>query len=266
MRVCPAFGVTIGSLMVGKPLDFRASGPEEENWGLPNLKRLSIEAHQLAVAKVKAMENSLPDQNHIVSALQRDREQALAIFFEMVRQRLSRIVGFRLDARLAGRISQSDVIQETFVRASKRIDHYLAQPAMPFFVWLRLEVQQQLIELHRMHFNAEKRDVRREVSMLGHVDAGQTSVALAARLAADMTSPSQLFRRAEQVAWLEQTLGNMNEVDREVIALRHFEELNNEETAEVLQITTAAASKRYLRALKRLREICQQAGTFDQVE
>lgn len=210
------------------------------------------------------MTDSLPSQSVIVDRLSREREQALAHFFQLVRERLNRIVGFRLDHRLGGRVSQSDVIQETFVRAVKRLDHYLTHPDMPFFVWLRLEVQQQLIELHRMHFGAEKRDVRREVAILGHAHSGQTSMAIAAQLAAQMTSPSELFRRAEKIAWLEKTLNDMNELDREVIALRHFEELSNEETARLLNITPTAASKRYLRALKRLREISQSSSLHDE--
>lgn len=209
------------------------------------------------------MIESLPSQSQIISQLQTDREQALAVFFEMVRQRLQRVVGFRLDHRLGGRVSHSDVIQETYVRAAKRIDHYLKQPDMPFFVWLRLEVQQQLIEIHRMHFGAEKRDVRREVSMLGFTNSEQTSVAIAAQLVGQMTSPSELYRRAEQMAWLEKTLNEMNEMDREVIALRHFEELSNEETARILEITPTAASKRYLRALKKLREISERSPFGD---
>lgn len=210
------------------------------------------------------MSQSLPSQSEIVLQLSREREQALGHFFQLVRERLQRIIGFRLDHRLNGRVSQSDVLQETYVRAAKRLDHYLRQPDMPFFVWLRLEVQQQLIELHRMHFGAEKRDVRREVSMLGYAHSDQTSVAIAQHLAAQMTSPSELFRRAEKIAWLERTLNDMNEMDREVIALRHFEELSNEETARILDITPAAASKRYLRALKRLREISQSTSLMDE--
>lgn len=209
------------------------------------------------------MADTLPSQPEIIARLSTEREQALGYFFEMVRQRLQRIIGFRLDHRLGGRVSQSDVLQETYVRAAKRLDHYLQQPDMPFFVWLRLEVQQQLIELHRMHFGAEKRDVRREVSMLGHAHSDQTSIAIAAHLAAQMTTPSELFRRAEKIAWLEKTLNEMNELDREVIALRHFEELSNEETARLLEITPTAASKRYLRALKRLREISSSSSLHD---
>ena len=202
-------------------------------------------------------ESQLPEQAEIVNQLASNREEALAHFFSLVHDRLKRIVNFRLDYRLNGRISESDVIQDTYVRAAQRLDSFLEKPEMPFFVWLRLEIQQQLVDIHRHHFGAEKRDVRKEVSLV-KPKSDQTSMALAAHLVAQMTSVSQLFEKAEQIASVERTLNEMNELDREVIALRHFEELSNIETAEVLGIQPAAASKRYLRALKRLREIMEQ--------
>jgi len=197
-----------------------------------------------------------------VAALEADREEALAKYFFAVEPRLKRIVNFRLDYRLGGRVSESDVIQETYVRAAKRIDSFLDKDDMPFFVWLRLEVSQKLAEIHRHHFGAEKRDVRKEVKLRGNNDSGKTSMALAAHIVAQLTSPSQLMQRAEQIATLENTLAEMNELDREVIALRNFEELSNLETAKTLGIEPAAASKRYLRALKRLREIMEKAKSY----
>jgi RNA polymerase sigma-70 factor (subfamily 1) len=202
-------------------------------------------------------DQQLPDRTEIVDALTADREEALAKYFSAVQGRLKRIVNFRLDYRLSGRVSESDVIQETYVRAAKRIDSFLEKDDMPFFVWLRLEVSQKLFEIHRHHFGAEKRDIRKEIKLGQSADTGKTSMALAAHIVAQLTSPSRLVERAEQIAILEKTLSEMNELDREVIALRNFEELSNIETAEILNIEPAAASKRYLRALKRLREIME---------
>lgn len=209
------------------------------------------------------MPDSLPEQHEIVAALRSDGENALAHFFEAVQPRLKRIINFRLDYRLSGRVSESDVIQETYVRAAKRIGSYLEKDDMPFFVWLRLEISQKLHEIHRYHFGAEMRDVRKEMKLGQTNDSGKTSMALAAHIVAQMTSPSRLVEKAEQIAFLEKALNEMNELDREVIALRHFEELSNIETAEILNIQPAAASKRYLRALTRLREIMESAKEFD---
>ncbi len=207
------------------------------------------------------METGLPEHEEVLRQLTTDREQALARFFSEVRDRLARVIAFRLDYRLSGRVSESDVIQDTFVRAAQRIDSYLDKPDMPFFVWLRLEANQRLHEIHRQHFGAEKRDVRREINLTQKSEGNQTSLALAAQLVAQMTSASQIIERAEQINRLEKTLNEMNELDREVIALRHFEELSNLETAEILKIEPAAASKRYIRALKRLKEIMESLQT-----
>jgi RNA polymerase sigma-70 factor (ECF subfamily) len=210
------------------------------------------------------MNDLLPEQHEIVAALKSDGTEALARFFETVQPRLKRIVNFRLDYRLSGRVSESDVIQDTYVRAAKRIDSFLEkEKTMPFFIWLRLEISQKLHEIHRHHFGAEMRDIRKELKRGPTNDTGQTSMALAAHIVAQMTSPSRIVERAEQIAHLEKALNEMNELDREVIALRHFEELSNLETAEILNILPAAASKRYLRALKKLREIMQTAKEFD---
>lgn len=201
------------------------------------------------------MNEQLPEHEELLQQLTSDREEALAKFYSIVRDRLARVVAFRLDYRLSGRVSESDVLQDTYVRAAQRIESYLDKPDMPFFVWLRLEANQRLHEIHRQHFGAEKRDIRREVNLSQKPSANQTSLALAAHLVAQMTSASQIIERAEQINKLERTLNEMNELDREVIALRHFEELSNLETAEILKIEPAAASKRYIRALKRLKEI-----------
>ena len=208
------------------------------------------------------MADDLPNRDEIVAALEADREEALAKYFFAVEGRLKRIVNFRLDYRLGGRVSESDVIQETYVRAAKRIDSFLKKDDMPFFVWLRLEVSQKLAEIHRHHFGAEKRDVRKEVKFQANNNSGKTSLALAAHIVAQLTSPSLMMQRAEQIATLEATLAEMNELDREVIVMRNFEELSNLETAKMLGIEPAAASKRYLRALKRLREIMEKAKNY----
>ena len=208
------------------------------------------------------MTPDLPQQQEIIQRLEQDREEALAELYQLVRERLRRVIDFRLDHRLTGRVSNSDVLQETYVRAAQRIDSYLEKPDMPFFVWLRLEANQRLQEIHRFHFGAEKRDIRREVKPIGKQGQGNTSVQLAAHIVAQMTSPSGVFQKAQQIDALEKTLSEMNDTDREVIALRHFEELSNIETAKVLGIEPEAASKRYIRALKRLKEIMQQHAAF----
>jgi RNA polymerase sigma-70 factor (ECF subfamily) len=181
--------------------------------------------------------------------------QALAELFSGHRERLGRLVSFRLSPRLYGRVDVDDVLQESYLAAAARLDHFLSRPAGSFFIWLRLVVLQTLTDLHRTHLGAQIRDAHREVSLQAAPWTAATSACLAARLLANLTSPSQAAIRAEQAGQLENALQSMNPVDREILALRHFEELSNQETAEVLGIEQKAASIRYVRALKRLKQI-----------
>ncbi|MEM1068132.1 MAG: sigma-70 family RNA polymerase sigma factor [Planctomycetota bacterium] len=183
--------------------------------------------------------------------------QALADVFSHFRQRLARIVQFRLDYRLTARVSDSDVLQETYLAAADRLDHFGKHPEMSPFLWLRLLVSQQLIDLHRRHLKTEMRDVRKEISLQQDVSP-HTSLALAAQLAGPLTAVTEIVARAERIDRLEKTLNEMDDLDREVIALRHFEELSNIETAKVLGIAPSAASKRYLRAMTRLSDLMKR--------
>lgn len=194
-----------------------------------------------------------PDQL-LMDRIRSGSEEALGEAFTLYNERLRRVIRFRLDYRLAGRVSESDVIQETFIAAAKRVGQLEKYEEMPPFLWLRLLVAQKLTDLHRVHLQAEKRDVRREVALTAG-PSPHTSVAIAANLVGAKTGASSLLEKAEQIERLETTLNEMDEVDREVIALRHFEELSNIETAKVLDIEPAAASKRYIRAMGRLAEL-----------
>ena len=177
---------------------------------------------------------------------------ALGVLLARDRGRLVRMVSLRLDRRLARRLDVSDIVQEVHVDATRRLAEYLAMESPPpFYLWLRLLTGQKLTDLYRHHLGAQKRDVRREVAFdRGFVQA--TSVALAEQLAGSLATPSRAAERAEVQARVRETLESLEPMDREVLALRHFEQLDNAETAQALGIETSAASKRYVRALKRL--------------
>jgi RNA polymerase sigma-70 factor (ECF subfamily) len=187
-------------------------------------------------------------------------QRALAELFARHRDKLRRMVQLRLDHRLAGRVSPSDVLQEAYIDAVKRIDHYFEKPDQPFFGWLRLIVGQRLADVHREHL-AQKRDVGHEVP-IHRGGQGADSACLAACLLGSGTSPSHAAARTESFSRLEEALNQMDALDREVLALRHFEELSNTETATLLGIQPAAASKRYVRALARLRQILETIPGF----
>lgn len=187
-------------------------------------------------------------------------ENALGRLLERYRDRLLRIVQFRMDPRLNGRIDADDVVQEAFLEATQRIAGYVDNPSMPFFLWLRFITVQKLAGLHRHHFDVQARDREREVSLTPGRSPGGTSADLAARLLGSQTSPSLVAARAETLTTLENALNSMDETDREVLSLRHFEQLSNLEVAEVLELSPTAASNRYVRAVRRLREIMTESG------
>ncbi len=202
--------------------------------------------------------------SEIFDRLQQGDQQALAELFSYHRSRLWRMVNFRLDSRLAGRVDADDILQEAYLAAAQRIGHYLEDPSKSFFVWLRLIVGQTLIDVHRRHLGAQMRDANREVSRQRPAYPQATSISLVAQLLGNVTSPSQAAVKAETAAQLEQAIEAMDTIDREVLALRHFEELTNGEVAEVLGIQQKAASIRYVRAVARLKNILADVpGFFD---
>ena len=192
-------------------------------------------------------------------------EKALAALFSRHRERLWRVVNFRLHRKLQGRIGPDDVLQEAYLAAAQRIGHYDGSSPMSPFVWLRLIVQQTLIDVHRRHLGAQKRDAGRETSVHGQEYSQATSISLAVQLIGSLTSPSQAAQRAEMLSLMKESIASMDPIDQEALALRHFEELTNSEVAEVLGIQQKAASIRYFRALRRLKDVLSQVpGFFDE--
>jgi RNA polymerase sigma-70 factor, ECF subfamily len=170
-------------------------------------------------------------------------------------ERLRRLIAFRLDQRLQGRIDPSDVIQEVHIEVAEHLTEYQKQASLPFFLWLRGVAANKLRELHRHHLGTQMRDAAREVSLYRGTMPETTSAALAAQLLGHATRPSEAAIRAEVKIRLQEALNRMEPLDREVLALRHFEQLTPTETAQVLGIREKTAGMRYLRALRRLKEI-----------
>jgi RNA polymerase sigma-70 factor (ECF subfamily) len=193
-------------------------------------------------------------EEELLDRLRRGDQQALAELFAGHRARLRRMVGWRLDPRLNGRLDPSDVLQEVYLDAARRLPAYLEKPNVPPSLWLRLLTGRRLMELHRQHLGARMRSAGQEVSL--HQEwAWASAPSLAAQLVGHLTSPSQAAARAETAACLARALEEMDPIDREVLILRHFDELSNNEVAELLGLQKAAASNRYVRALRRLRDI-----------
>jgi RNA polymerase sigma-70 factor (ECF subfamily) len=185
----------------------------------------------------------------------RSGDQAVAEIFHRYREPLLRTIRFRIDPRLLGRIDQDDVLQDTYLEVARRVSRFCEDPQVPFFIWVRQITIQILIDLHRTHLGAAKRSAKLEVSLHRPTGAAfSNSYSLAAQLVGNLTSPSQAMVREERIAQLREALDKMDEIDREVLMLRHLEELSNNETAAVLGLEKSAASKRYIRALTRLKE------------
>lgn len=187
---------------------------------------------------------------------------ALAELFSVYRPRLWRMVNFRLHPRLQGRVDPDDVLQDAWLMAVTRISYFLRDASHSSFIWFRMIVNQALIDTHRHHLGAEKRNAARDVSMHSAWASESTSSSMAFHLSGNLTSPSSAVNRAELAKQLDAILQGMNEVDREVLALRHFEELSNSETARVLNMSEQAASGRYIRALGRLKQILEIVPGF----
>jgi RNA polymerase sigma-70 factor (ECF subfamily) len=192
-------------------------------------------------------------------------QEALAQVFARYRDRLRQMVRLRLDRRLQGRLDPSDVLQEAYLDFARRLPEYARDPALPFYLWLRLLTGQRLIDLHRMHLGAKMRDVGQEVSLYRGALPQASSASLAAQLLGRLTSASRAAMRAETQIRVQEALNRMDAIDREILTLRHFEMLTNDETATVLGIKKSAASNRYIRALKRLKEVLATMPGFEEM-
>ena len=173
------------------------------------------------------------------------------------------MVRLRLSRRLQRRVDESDVLQEANLEVSQKLAEYLSAPILPFFLWLRHMTGLKLAEVHRRHLGTQLRDADREVSLHRGGLPEADSVSLAAQLLGKLTTPSQAAIKAETRIYVQEALNSMDPIDREVLALKHFEQLSMSEIGQVLGLSKAAAGSRYLRAIKRLREIMSRIPGFE---
>jgi RNA polymerase sigma-70 factor (ECF subfamily) len=182
-------------------------------------------------------------------------KEAVGALFAQHRERLKLMISLRMDRRLRGRIDASDVLQETYIEAARRVGEFGRDPTTTVYLWLRFLTAQKLVDLTRRHLGSKMRDAAQEISLYRGALPQASSVSLAAQLLGKYTSASRAAIRAENQLRVQEALNSMDPIDREVLALRHFELLSNGEVAQVLGLSKAAASNRYVRALRRLKEI-----------
>jgi len=210
------------------------------------------------------MEDNSSASGRLIELARAGDAGALSELFSRHRERLRRMVQMRLDWRLHGRIDASDVIQEAYLEAARRLDSYFQEPEMPLFLWLRFLVGERLMILHRHHLGTKMRDARREVSLYRDALPEASSAALAAQLMGQHTSPTEAALCAERMLRLQDVVNRLEPLDREILSLRHFEQLSRSETARLLGIEEGAGAKRYIRALKRLKDtLAEMPGGLD---
>ncbi|MFN5624194.1 MAG: sigma-70 family RNA polymerase sigma factor [Planctomyces sp.] len=171
------------------------------------------------------------------------------------REAVRRMVQLRLDHAVARRVDASDVVQDVMLEASQRLTDYLRNPGMPFHLWLRQLALDRIIDMHRRHRGAQRRSVDREQNLSGVGNDEQSAADLAALLRDAELTPAAAALRKELQSRFVAALQQMDEGDREIIVMRHFEHLGNSEAAEALGLSAPAAGMRYLRAIRRLREL-----------
>ncbi len=191
----------------------------------------------------------------LLKSAQAGNEPALERLLHAHTARLSRMIELRLDRRIAARVDIADVIQEVHLVAFQHLQDFTEGGEVPFYFWLRTIAINKLLEIHRRHLGTQKRDAHREVSIEQTSFCDASSAVLAAYLADSGTSPSRVVMRSEVKAQLQAVIDRLPESDKEILALRHFEQLSPSESAQVLQINEKAAAMRYVRALKRMRDL-----------
>ena len=174
--------------------------------------------------------------------------------FSTARDDLKRLVRARLDTRLRGRVDASDVVQEAFLEACRRYQEYLNNPEVPLIEWLRFLTVQSVRGAHRFHLGRQKRSVEKELA----TSSDQSAVRIVDHLSGSRTSPHSAVVRAELQTAVSRLIDSMSDLDREILYLRHQEQLSNSECAERMGLSTSAASKRYIRAIERLKSLASE--------
>ena len=204
------------------------------------------------------MQTITPDSNETHSLLEQvaaGRTDAMDALFERHRGALHEAVRRRLDRRVQPRVDPSDVVQETQAEAAARLPNYLQQRPMPFRLWLLKTAHERMKKIERYHLEATKREVQREVPL-----PADTSLQLAQGFIARGSGPAARRGRRDLVHKIRRMLGSLSEIDREIVMLRNFEALSNEEVACLLEIRPETAKKRYARALLRLQRMAIEQG------
>ncbi len=203
------------------------------------------------------MRGDLDETKSLLERANKGEEAAFQELFRRHKARLLQAIALRIDRRVAARVDASDVLQETYLEAFKRLPRYLQVRPMPFYLWLCWIAREKVLTLHRRHLGADKRAVTHEAPLL---PADSSATFVSAVIAGHEPSPSQALAKTELAERLRLALGKLDDDERDLILWRHFEQLSTREMAQLLEISEAAAAKRYIRAVERLRKILVDLG------
>ncbi|WP_153558763.1 sigma-70 family RNA polymerase sigma factor [Roseimaritima sediminicola] len=190
----------------------------------------------------------------LLAAAKRGDDEAINQLLDRHRDPVRRLVQLRLDRRLQQRVDVSDVVQDVLLEANGRLQAYLDNPVMAFHLWLRQIAWDHMIDAYRRHRRSAKRNMDREQPLAAPAGPDHSTIQLAAQLAGREITPQAAAVQRELAQQVEQAIAQLDEPDRDILIMRHYEHLSNQEVAEALQLTPPAASMRYLRAMRRLRE------------
>jgi len=179
-------------------------------------------------------------------------DDAVNLLMDRHRNAIQRMVQMRLDQKIRRRVDVSDVVQDVLIEANRRLEGYLDNPAMPFHLWLRHIAKDRIIDAHRRHRGSAKRSVDRE-QPLAVPGNDRSTIQLVAQLCDAELTPAARATQAEMARHVEQAISQLADQDGEIIVMRHYEHLSNQEVALALELSDQAASMRYLRAVRRLR-------------
>ena len=192
----------------------------------------------------------------LLDQVRRGDGDAVNRLLERHRAAIRRMIDRRMDRVVQRRVDASDIVQDVLVEANRRLGEYLANPAMPFQLWLRHMARDRLIDAHRRHRVAATRSIDREVP-LGGSDADESRAGPAADLADRELTPAAAATWHELERRFATAVDALDEADRQIVLLKHFEHLSTAEAAETLGISKPAAGMRYLRAMRRLRALLE---------
>ena len=191
-------------------------------------------------------------------------ESAVNQLMDRHRNSLRQLIRMRLDHKIQKRVDVSDVVQDVLVEANRRLQRYLSDPIMPFHLWLRQIAKDRIIDAHRRHRVSAKRSVDREQQLVAPRGYDQSSIQLASMLRDGRLTPAAAALQKEMARKVEQSISKLDEKDCEIIVMRHYEHLTNQEIGQILDLSEPAASMRYLRAIKRLKQVMQDGTeSFD---